>query len=74
MAVAALFFLGGLGLAGIAFAVLLSAGAQVLVLVVAAAKWFRISPLEFWPFGAANMRSFFQLVSDLCLRFSRSPA
>ena len=74
MAVAALVFLRGLGLVGVAFAVLLSAGAQALVLVVGAAKWFRVSPLEFWPFGVSNMRSFFQLVSDVCLRYSRSPA
>jgi len=74
LAVAALVFLRGLGLVGVALAVLLSAGAQALVLVAAAAKWFRISPLEFWPFGVANMRSFFQILSDLCLRYSRSPA
>jgi len=74
MALAAIFFLKPFGLMGMAFAVLISACAQLLVLVAAAANWLRISPLKFWPFGAGNIRSFFQLVSGLRLRYSRSVA
>jgi O-antigen/teichoic acid export membrane protein len=74
MALAALFFLRRFGLMGMAFAVLMSAGTQVLVLVAAAANWLRISPLQFWPFGAGNVRLFFQQVANLRLRYSRSPA
>jgi Na+-driven multidrug efflux pump len=74
VAVTVLFFLRGLGLTGMAFGVLLGAGAQALALVGAAAKWFGVSALEFWPFDASNFRSFFQLVSNLRLRSLRSPA
>ena len=74
MAFAALFFLRRFGLTGMAFAVLMSACAQLLVLVAAAAKWLKISPLQFWPFGAGNVRLFFQQVAGLRLRYSRSPA
>ena len=74
MVIAALFFLRRFGLMGMAFAVLMSGCAQLLVLVAAAAKWLRISPLQFWPFGAGNVRLFFQQVADLRLRYSRSPA
>jgi len=74
MALAALFFLRRFGLMGMAWAVFLSACTQVLVLVAAAANWLRISPLHFWPFGVQNFRLFFQLVSALRLRYSRSPA
>ncbi len=74
MALAALFFLRRFGLMGMAFAVLMSACAQSLVLVAAAANWLRISPLQFWPFGAGNFRLFFQQVAGLRLRYSRSPA
>ncbi len=74
MALAALFFLRRFGLMGMAWAVFLSACTQVLVLVAAAANWLRISPLHFWPFGVQNFRLFFQQVSALRLRYSRSPA
>ncbi len=74
LALAALFFLRRFGLMGMAFAVLMSACAQLLVLVAAAANWLRISPLEFWPFGIRNVRLFFQQVVDLRLRYSRSTA
>jgi uncharacterized membrane protein YccF (DUF307 family) len=59
---------------GIAFAVLLSSGVQLGALVGAAARCFRISPLEFWPFGAETLRLFFQQVAGLRLRDLRSPA
>ena len=74
MSFAALFFLRRFGLMGIAFAVLISACAQSFVMVTAAAKWLRISPLQFWPFGLGNVRLFFQQVASLRLRYSRSPA
>ncbi len=74
MALAALFFLRPFGLMGVAFAVLMSACVQILVLIAAAAKWLRISRLEFWPFGAGNVRRFFQQVAGLRLRYSRSIA
>jgi len=74
MAIAALFFLRPYGLIGMAFAVGLSSCAQLLVLIAAAAKWLGISPLKFWPFGAGNIRLFFQQVAGLRMRLSRSPA
>jgi O-antigen/teichoic acid export membrane protein len=74
LALAALFFLRRFGLMGMAYAALLGACAQLLVLVAAAANWMRISPLQFWPFGAGNVRLFFQQVAGLRLRYSRSPA
>lgn len=74
MVLAALFFLRQFGLMGMAFAVLISAGAQLFVLVAAAANWLKISPLRFWPFGAGNVRQFFQQVTGLRLRYSRSIA
>ena len=74
MALAALFFLRRFGLMGMAVAVLMSACTQVFALVAAAANWLRISPVQFWPFGAGNVRLFFQQVAALRLRYSRSPA
>jgi len=74
MAFVVLFFLQRFGLMGMAFAVLMSACAQLLVLVAAAAKWLRVSPVQFWPFGAGNVRLFCQQGAGLRLRYSRSPA
>lgn len=74
MALAALFFLRPFGLMGMAFAVAMSACAQLLTLIAAAAKWLRISPRQFWPFGLGNVRLFFHQVAGLRLRYSRSPA
>ena len=74
LALAALLFLRRFGLMGMAVAVLMSACAQVLVLIAAAAKWLGISPLQFWPFGAGNVRLFLQQVAGLRLRYLRSPA
>jgi O-antigen/teichoic acid export membrane protein len=74
MAIAALFFLRRFGLMGMSFAVWISACVQLLVLIAAAAKWLSISPFQFWPFGAGNVRLFFQQVASLRLRYSRSPA
>jgi O-antigen/teichoic acid export membrane protein len=74
MALAALFFLGPFGLMGMAFAVLMSACAQLLVMIAAAANWLRISAFEFWPFGVGNFRLFFHQVAALRLRYSRSIA
>ena len=74
MAVAALFFLRPFGLVGMGIAVGISACVQLSVLIAATAKWLGISPFEFWPFGAGNIRKFFQQVAGLRLRPSRSPA
>jgi O-antigen/teichoic acid export membrane protein len=74
MAFAALLFLRQLGLMGMAFAVFVSAVAQLLVLVAAASNWLKISPLQFWPFGMGNVRLFFQQVAELRWRYSRSIA
>ena len=74
MAFGALFLLRPYGLVGMAFAVLISAGAQLLVLTAAAARWLRISLLEFWPFRMGTIRFFFRQVADLRLRVSRSVA
>jgi len=74
MAIAALFFLRPYGLIGMAFAVGISACVQLLALIGAAAKWLGISPLKFWPFGAGNVRLFFQQVAGLRMRLLRFPA
>jgi antigen flippase len=74
MALAAAFFLRRFGLIGMAWAVSLSACAQVVVLVASAANWLRISPLCFWPFGAREVRLFWQQVAALRFVVSRSPA
>ncbi len=74
MALGALFLLWPFGLMGMAFAVLMSACAQLLILVAAAANWLGISPLEFWPFGVGNVRQFLQHLAGLRLRYSRSLA
>jgi hypothetical protein len=59
---------------GMAFAVFVSAVAQLFVLVAAASNWLKISPLQFWPFGMGNVRLFFQQVAELRWRYSRSIA
>jgi O-antigen/teichoic acid export membrane protein len=74
MGLAGLFLLRRFGLMGMAFVVLISACAQLLVLIVAAANWLKISPLEFWPFGIGNVRLFFQQMAGLRFRYSRSTA
>jgi O-antigen/teichoic acid export membrane protein len=74
MALSVFFFLRGFGLMGMAFAVGISAIVQLLVLIVAAAEWLKISPFNFWPFGVGNFRLFFQQVAGLRLRHSRLPA
>ncbi len=62
---------GPMGMAGVVF---LSSCVQLLSLVVAAARWLRISPLEFWPFGMATLEHFFRQIASLRLRDLRSPA
>jgi len=59
LAVTVLLLFRPLGLMGVAVAVLVSALAQLLALVGAAAKWLTISPVRFWPFGTENIRTFF---------------
>jgi O-antigen/teichoic acid export membrane protein len=73
VALAALVLLRRFGLMGVAFAVWIGACVQMLILVRAAARWLRISPFEFWPFGVGNVRLFFRQVANLRLRISRSP-
>jgi O-antigen/teichoic acid export membrane protein len=74
LVLAAAFLLKPFGLMGMAWAVALGACTQVIVLVASAANWLQISPLCFWPFGAKNIRNFFQQVATLRPRFLRSPA
>ncbi|MGH9680238.1 MAG: lipopolysaccharide biosynthesis protein, partial [Candidatus Acidiferrales bacterium] len=74
LALSAALLLKPFGLIGMACAVLASACLQVLVLVAFAANWLKISPFIFWPFGAKNVRMFFQQVSTLRPRILRSPA
>ncbi len=74
MATAAAYLLRRFGLMGMAFAVLMGACVQLLVLVAAAAKWFRISAFQFWPFKARNLKILYLQLAGLWLRYSRSPA
>lgn len=74
LALAAALLLNPFGLIGMAWAVALGAAAQITILVVSAASWLRISPSHFWPFGAGNIRNFFQQVAALRPRILRSPA
>ena len=74
LALLAVFVLRRLGLLGVAFAVFLSAAAQLIVLVLAAAHWLQISPRQFWPFGRREFRSIFQQAANLRVRYQRSPA
>lgn len=70
----ALLLLRRFGLMGMAGAVFLSACVQLVALVFAAARWLRISPLEFWPFGMETLEHFFRQLSSLRFRDLRSPA
>jgi O-antigen/teichoic acid export membrane protein len=74
LAVTAIFFRRGFGLMGMAYAVGMSACVQLLVMILAAADWLNISPFKFWPFGAGNIKLFFQQLAALRLRYSRFPA
>jgi O-antigen/teichoic acid export membrane protein len=74
LVLAAAFFLKPFGLVGMAWAVTLGGGTQIIVLVACAANWLRISPLSFWPFGPKNIKVFCQQVAMLRPRFLRSPA
>ena len=71
---AAALLLKPMGLMGMAWAVALGACTQIIVLVAFAANWLRISPLNFWPFGAKNVLVFCRQVATLRPRFARSPA
>jgi O-antigen/teichoic acid export membrane protein len=74
LTIVALFFLSRFGLMGMAFAVLISACSQLSILVSIAADWLKVSPLEFWPFRAGNVRLFWRQVADLRWRYLRSAA
>jgi len=62
------------GLMGMAWAVVLSACVQIVLLIAAASALLRISPLCFWPFGARDVRELWRSVMAVRLRYSRSPA
>jgi len=62
------------GLMGMAWAVVLSACFQIVLLIVAASVLLRLSPLCFWPFGARDVRKFCRSMMAMRLRYSRSPA
>jgi O-antigen/teichoic acid export membrane protein len=74
LALSALLFFRQFGILGVALAVSVGAVGQLVVLVCVAARWLKISPFKFWPFGAENFRLFFQQVANLRLRDVRSPA
>jgi O-antigen/teichoic acid export membrane protein len=74
LAASAALLLPKFGLLGMAWAVVLSACFQVIVLLMAASALLRISLLRFWPFGARDVREFWQSVMAMRLRYSRSPA
>ena len=74
LVVTATFLLRRFGLIGMAWAVALSAGLQVIVLVAFAANWLNISPASFWPFGPRSVKTFCQQVVGLRMRILRSPA
>jgi O-antigen/teichoic acid export membrane protein len=73
LALASSALLRRLGLSGMALAVLLGASVQIAVLVLAAARWLHVAPLQFWPFGAENLRALFRQAAALRLRSLRSP-
>ena len=74
LAVSAGLLLPKFGLMGMAWAVVLSACFQIVLLIFAASALLRISPLCFWPFGARDVREFCRSVMAMRLRYSRSPA
>ena len=74
LATAGIFLLPSFGLIGMAWAVVMSACAQIAVLVTAAAVWLRVSPSCFWPFRTKDVRAFCRNVVALRFRYSRLPA
>jgi O-antigen/teichoic acid export membrane protein len=74
LAASAALLLPKFGLIGMAWAVVLSACFQMILLIVTASVMLRISLLCFWPFGAQGMREFWHSAMAARLRYSRSPA
>jgi len=74
LAASAALLLPKFGLMGMAWAVVLSASFQIVLLIVIASALLRISPLRFWPFGAKDAREFWRSLMALRLPYSRSPA
>jgi len=74
LAISAAFLLPKFGLMGMAWAVVLSACVQIVLLIAAASALLRLSPLCFWPFGVTHVREFWRSVMAMRLRFSRTPA
>jgi O-antigen/teichoic acid export membrane protein len=62
------------GLMGMAWAVVLSASVQIVLLIAAASALLRISPLCFWPFRAQDVRELCRGLTAMLLRYSRSLA
>ena len=74
LAISAALLLPKLGLMGMAWAVVLSACVQMVLLIAAASALLQISPFCFWPFGVKNVRAFWRSAMAMRLRYSRSPA
>jgi len=74
LAASAALLLPKFGLIGMAWAVVLSACFQIVLLIATASALLRISPLCFWPFGAKDVREYWRSLMALRLRYSRSSA
>jgi O-antigen/teichoic acid export membrane protein len=74
LAIGAALLLPNFGLMGMAWAVVLSACVQIVLLIGAASTLLQLSPLCFWPFGVKDVREFWRSVMAMRLRYSRSAA
>jgi len=74
LAIGAALLLPNFGLMGMAWAVVLSACVQIVLLIGAASTLLQLSPLCFWPFGVKDAREFWRSVMAMRLRYSRSAA
>ena len=74
LAIGAAFLLPNFGLMGMAWAVVLSACVQIVLLIAAASTLLRLSPFCFWPFGVTDMQEFWRSLVAMRLRYSRSAA
>ena len=74
LAISAALLLPNFGLIGMAWAVVLSACVQIVLLIAAASTLLHLSPFCFWPFGIKHVREFWRSVMAMRLRYSRSPA
>jgi len=74
LGISAVILLPNFGLLGMAWAVVLGACVQIVLLIAAASTLLGLSPLSFWPFGIKDVRGFGRSVMAMRLRYSRSPA